>query len=166
MAAQAACSLELSRCGQESGRGELCWSPDNKIIYFADTRARVIWAFDFDLANGTLANKRVFVDLKTRPGRPDGATVDTEGCVWIAEYGGGRVVRYTPSGLVDTIINLPVANATCPAFGGTDYRTLFITTAAQRLTDNELKEQPMAGGLFSCEVGIAGLPEPLFGIKS
>ena len=141
----------------------LCWSPDNQTLYFSDTRARVIWGFDFNLASGELTNRRLFVDLQGQLGRPDGATVDTEGYLWSAEYGGGRVVRYTPDGTVDKVVNLPVANVTCPTFGGTDYKTLFITTASQRLTENELAEQPLAGGLFSLKVTVAGLPEPVFG---
>ena len=140
----------------------LCWSPDNQTLYFADTRARVIWKFDFNLASGELTDRRLFVDLQGQLGRPDGATVDTEGYLWSAEYGGGRVVRYTPDGTVDKIVNLPVANVTCPTFGGTDYKTLFITTASQRLAESELAEQPLAGGLFACEVTVAGLPEPVF----
>ena len=141
----------------------LCWSPDNQTLYFSDTRARVIWGFDFNLASGELSNRRLFVDLQGQLGRPDGATVDTEGYLWSAEYGGGRVVRYTPDGTVDKVVNLPVANVTCPTFGGTDYKTLFITTGSQRLTENELAEQPLAGGLFSLKVTVAGLPEPVFG---
>ena len=140
----------------------LCWSPDNQTLYFSDTRARVIWGFDFNLASGGLSNRRLFVDLQGQLGRPDGATVDTEGYLWSAEYGGGRVVRYTPDGTVDKVVNLPVANVTCPTFGGTDYKTLFITTASQRLAESELAEQPLAGGLFACEVTVAGLPEPIF----
>ena len=126
----------------------LCWSPDNQTLYFADTRARVIWKFDFNLASGELTDRRLFVDLQGQLGRPDGATVDTEGYLWSAEYGGGRVVRYTPDGTVDKVVNLPVANVTCPTFGGTDYKTLFITTASQRLAESELAEQPPAGGLY------------------
>ena len=141
----------------------LCWSPDNQTLYFADTRARVIWKFDFNLTSGELTDRRLFVDLQGQLGRPDGATVDTEGYLWSAEYGGGRVVRYTPDGTADKVVNLPVANVTCPTFGGTDYKTLFITTASQRLTENELAEQPLAGGLFSLKVTVAGLPEPMFG---
>ena len=140
----------------------LCWAPDNQTLYFADTRARVIWAFDFDLATGTISNQRTFVDLQHQAGRPDGATVDSEGCLWSAEYGGGRVVRYTPGGVVNTIVDLPVASATCPALGGPDLKTLYISTASQRLTEDELKLQPQAGGLFACEVRVAGLPEPAF----
>ena len=141
----------------------LCWSPDNQTLYFADTRARVIWGFDYNIASGELTDRRLFVDLQGQLGRPDGATVDTEGYLWSAEYGGGRVVRYTPDGTVDKVVNLPVASVTCPTFGGTDYKTLFITTASQRLTENELAEQPLAGGLFSLKVTVAGLPEPVFG---
>jgi len=141
----------------------LCWSPDNATMYFADTRARAIWRFDFELETGSISNQRTFVDLSDQPGRPDGATVDSEGGVWIAKYGGHRVVRYTPDGDVDTVIDLPVANATCPAFGGADLKTLYITTASQRLTEEDLKKQPLAGGLFACDLGVAGLHEPMFG---
>lgn len=143
----------------------LAWSPDNKTMYFADTRARAIWNFDYDLAEGKISNKSIFVDLSDQNGRPDGATVDAEGCVWNAEYGGSRVVRYTPEGKFDGQVDLPVTNVTCCTFGGPDLSTLYITTAAQKLTDSELADQPLAGGLFACEVGISGLPEPTFSDK-
>jgi sugar lactone lactonase YvrE len=142
----------------------LCWSPDNKTLYFADTRKATIWAFDFDLDDGAISGQRVFVDLSGQPGRPDGATVDADGCLWSAEYGGHRLVRYTPAGDVERIVDLPVANATCFAFGGTDLTTLYITTASQRLGPAELAEQPLAGALLACEPGVQGLPEPVFGV--
>ena len=140
----------------------IAWSPNNKTMYFGDTRASIIWSFDFSLNKGTIKNKRVFVDLSQQKGRPDGATVDEEGYLWNAEYGGSRVVRYTPEGKFDRQIELPVTNVTCCTFGGPNLSTLYITTAAQRLTDIELASQPLAGGLFACEVNIKGLPEPLF----
>jgi len=140
----------------------ICWSPNNKTMYLSDTRASIIWAFDFNLNTGTIKNKRIFVDLSQQPGRPDGATVDEEGFLWNAEYGGSRVVRYTPEGKFDCQINLPVSNITCCSFGGPNLSTLYITTAAQRLTEKELAHQPLAGGLFACEVEIRGLKEPQF----
>lgn len=140
----------------------LAWSPDNKTMYFADTRARVIWSFDYNLSAGEISNKNVFVDLTGQLGRPDGATVDAEGFLWNAEYGGSRIVRYTPKGNFDRQVDLPVTNVTCCTFGGANFSTLYITTAAQRLTDGELANQPLAGGLFACEVGVSGLPEPTF----
>jgi sugar lactone lactonase YvrE len=142
----------------------LCWSPDNKTLYFADTRAATIWAFDFDLDAGAISDQRVFVDLSDQPGRPDGATVDADGCLWSAEYGGHRLVRYTPSGDVERVVDLPVANATCCAFGGPDFKTLYITTASQHLGPAELAKQPLAGALLACEPGVQGLPEPVFGV--
>lgn len=143
----------------------LAWSPDSKTMYFADTRARAIWSFDYDLSAGEISNKRVFVDLSGQHGRPDGATVDAEGYVWNAEYGGSRVVRYTPEGKFDRHVDMPVTNVTCCTFGGPNLSTLYITTAAQRLTDDALANQPLAGGLFACEVGISGRPEPTFSEK-
>ena len=140
----------------------ISWSPNNKTMYFSDTRASIIWAFDFSLNTGAMTNKRIFVDLSQEIGRPDGATVDEEGYLWNAEYGGSRVVRYTPDGEYDRQIDLPVTNVTCCTFGGSDLSTLYITTASQRLSAIELAEQPLAGGLFACEVDIKGLPEPYF----
>ena len=144
----------------------IAWSPDNRIMYFGDTRAGIIWAFDFNLTAGEITNKRVFVDLSGQSGRPDGATVDAEGYLWNAEYGGSRVVRYTPDGKYDQQVDLPVTNVTCCAFGGLDFSTLFITTAAQNLTAAELEIQPLAGGLFACDLDIRGLPEPYFADKN
>lgn len=141
----------------------LCWSPDGGTMYFADTRAGAIWAFDFDPVSGEMSNQRVFIDFTDQKGHPDGATVDEEGFLWNAEYGGGRVVRYSPVGQVDQIIELPVANATCCAFGSDDLSILYITTASQRLSEAALAEQPLAGGLFVCEPGVKGLAEPVFG---
>ena len=131
-------------------------------MYFTDTRESAIWAFDFNFEVGEISNKRTFVDLSGQRGRPDGATVDAEGYLWNAEYGGSRVVRYSPDGKLDRQLDLPVTNVTCCAFGGLGLTTLFITTAAQKLDDSELADQPQAGGLFACDVGIKGLPEPLF----
>lgn len=139
------------------------WSPDGRRMYFADTYRYQIQVFDFDLEAGRLGPDRVLVDLTGRPGRPDGSTVDAEGCLWNAEYNGGRVVRYRPDGTVDRVVSLPVRNATCCAFGGPALDTLYITTAWQRLTPEERAEQPLAGGLFAVKPGVVGLPEQRFG---
>ncbi len=135
----------------------IAWSPDNRTMYFADTHRNTIWAFDYDLSSGTLSNERVFADAS--PGRPDGSCVDAEGCLWNAEYGGWRMVRYTPQGKVDLAIELPVQNPTCCCFGGTDFDTLYISSATQRLTQEELDKQPLAGSVFAVRPGVKGLPE-------
>ncbi len=140
----------------------LCWSPDNRTMYFADSFARAIWAYDFDLASGGIANRRVFVALPEGVGSPDGATVDAEGFVWNAHMRGGRVTRYAPDGSIDRVIPVPAAKVTCCAFGGPELSTLYVTTGDFDMTDDERRDQPLAGGLFAVETGLKGLPEPVF----
>ena len=103
----------------------VCFSLDDKVMYFADTPKRMIWAFDFDIDAGEIYNRRVFSDLTNNPGRPDGSTVDAEGFLWNAEFAGGRIVRYAPDGRVDRIVEMPVTNNTCVGFGGSNYDLLF-----------------------------------------
>jgi sugar lactone lactonase YvrE len=141
----------------------LAWSPDDRTMYFADTYQSCIWAFDYDIDAGSIANRRVFNDLRGQPGRPDGSAVDAEGCVWNCEYAGSRVVRYTPSGTIDRVIPVPVDNPTCCAFGSRDLRTLFITSARQRLTPEQLATQPLAGSVLAVRTDVGGLPEHCFG---
>lgn len=137
-------------------------TPDDRKMYFADTYMQKIWTFDFDIEAGTIENRTLFRDTTDQPGSPDGSAMDLEGCLWNAEYGGSRVVRYSPEGQIERVIELPVTQITCCAFGGSDLSTLFITTAAQRLSDAQLAEQPLAGGLFAIEVDAKGLPEARF----
>lgn len=137
----------------------IAWSPDNRTMYFADTYRQVIRAWDFDLGAGEVSNERVFADTTGHPGRPDGSCMDADGGLWNAEYGGWRVVRYAPNGKVDRVVDLPVANPTCCCFGGKDFDTLFITTATQRLTPEELARQPLAGSVLAVRPGAKGLPE-------
>jgi sugar lactone lactonase YvrE len=140
----------------------ICWSPDDATMYFADTHLGMLWAYDFDCERGTMRNERVFADCSNRPGRPDGSCVDAEGCLWNAEYGGGRVVRYRPDGKIDQAIELPVSNVTCCCFGGADLSTLYISTARQRMSAEQLAREPLAGALFACRPGARGLPEARF----
>lgn len=138
----------------------LAWSPDGRTMYFADTMLHTIWTYDYDPANGAATGERVFVNAA--PGRPDGSCVDAEGCLWNADYGGGRVVRYTPAGKFDRAIELPVANPTCCCFGGDRFDVLYVTTATQRLTAEELAKQPLAGSVLALRPGTQGLPESRF----
>lgn len=140
----------------------LAWSPDSKAMYFADTYREHILVYDFHADEGTISNPRLFADLRGKGGRPDGATVDADGCLWNATYAGGRVVRYTPDGRIDQVIEMPVSQPSCCCFGGRDLDTLYITSATQRLTPEQLAQQPLAGGLFAVKVGVKGLPEPEF----
>jgi sugar lactone lactonase YvrE len=139
----------------------LCWSPDGGTMYFAETILRVTFAFDFD--NGTISNRRVFKEWNDRKGMPDGSAVDQDGCVWTAILGDGQLVRLTPKGAVDTVIDMPVRYPTCPVFGGNDLATLFVTSHSQRYSPERLAQNPLAGSLFAVDVGYRGLPEHRFG---
>jgi len=139
----------------------MVFSPDDRLMYFADTPRSTIWVFDFDLDAGALSNRRVFQEIKG-PGAPDGSAIDADGCVWNAEYGGSRVVRYRPDGRVDRVIELPVTQPTCACFGGDALDTLYITTASQKLSPEQLAAQPLAGAIFAVVPGVKGMPEPRF----
>jgi L-arabinonolactonase len=140
----------------------LCWSPDGRTAYFTDTSIGDIWAYDFDAAAGTFANRRILVPHGREKGHPDGSTVDGEGFLWNTRWDGWSIVRYAPDGSVDRIVDLPVRRPTCPSFGGDRLRTLYVTCAIWDSTSAELAKEPWAGGLVAFEPGVAGLPEPRF----
>ncbi len=138
------------------------FSPDNRTLYHTDTFEGRIYAFD--LSNGgKLSNKRVFVTIPEGDGYPDGMTCDAEGGVWVAHWGGWRITRFTPEGEVDRVIEMPVSQVTSCTFGGPDLDRLFVTSAAINLGPAELKEQPLAGGLFQIDPGVRGSPAGTFG---
>jgi len=139
----------------------IAFSPDNCVLYYADSRGPVIWAFDLDVTGG-LSNRRLFATVPAGEGMPDGAAVDAEGCYWSARFAGRRIVRYRPDGRVDREIPMPVTNATMMAFGGADYRTLYITTGRGALGPEVLSAEPWAGGVLAMTVDVPGLPEPRF----
>jgi len=138
----------------------LAWSPDDRTMYFADTGDGRLRAYDYDSDAGAPGAMRVVLAEGAAPGRPDGGTVDAEGCYWSARYGGGCVVRVTPDGEIDRVVALPVSQPTSCAFGDADLRTLYVTTARQRLDDVALASQPAAGALFALRTDVGGLPEP------
>lgn len=141
----------------------IAFSPDGRRMYFADTPTRTIFCFDYDDEDGAVSNRRVFAQTADGGGYPDGSTVDSEGCLWNAEWDGGRVVRYTPDGRIDRVVALPCSRATCCAFGGADLSTLFVTTAAAGLDDGRRAAEPHAGALFAVNVGVRGLADAPFG---
>lgn len=140
----------------------IAFSPDDRTFYFSDTRRFTIWAFDFDLAGGRIANRRVFADTTGHPGRPDGSTVDAEGFLWNAEIMGGRLVRYAPDGRIDRVVPTPVPRPTSCAFGGDGLETLYVTSMSIGLGEAELAAAPGSGGLIAFRPGVRGLPEPAF----
>lgn len=133
------------------------FSPDGGQMYFADSRGRDIFVFDYDTLSGTPSNRRVFATLTEAQGVPDGSTVDAEGALWNACFGGGIVQRFLPDGTPDMVIDLPVPNITCVAIGGMRMNRLFITTARIDMTDEELAASPEAGGLYVVDIPSKGL---------
>jgi len=140
----------------------LCWSPDSRVMYYADSGQCTVWAWDFDPATGEIDNRRVFVRIAAADGVPDGATVDSEGFVWIAHWGGWRIVCYDPAARVARTIMLPVAQPTCPMFGGPGLDVIFVTSASIGLGAEARAAQPQAGSLFAVKAGVKGLPEARF----
>jgi sugar lactone lactonase YvrE len=130
------------------------WSPDGSRAYYNDTPTQRTDVFDYDRESG-LTDRRPFAEIPPEVGGPDGLTVDEEGGVWVALYGGGAVRRYTPEGVLDGVIEVPARQVTACTFGGPDLDQLYITTSREGL---EPDEDPLAGSLFRAAVGVAGLP--------
>ncbi len=168
----------------ERGKVRIGWGPDEKLgvkvsngmaftadsrhVFQSDTPNHVIYQFPFDLATGTIGARREFA---RRPdnradagygGRPDGAAIDAAGHYWSAQFEGRRVLRFSPQGEITGIIHVPAKRVTMVAFGGADLRTLYITTARDGASAEELKIDEHAGGIFACTLETAGRAEPLY----
>jgi sugar lactone lactonase YvrE len=142
-------------------------------MYWSDTKAHAVYAFDFDPVDGGLSGRRTFAEfakrapgqsLDTYGGRPDGAAVDSEGCYWVAMFEGQRVLRLSPQGQVLREVRLPVRCPTMPCFGGPDLKTLYITTAREKRPPEELALQPLAGCVLAMSVDVPGLPAHVAGM--
>lgn len=148
--------------GLSNGMG---FTPDRTRMYHADTRKQHIQVYDYDEATGGLNNGRVFAAVKNSEtdGRPDGLTVDAEGYVWSARWGGGCVIRYAPDGTEERRIAFPAAKVSSVTFGGADYAEMYVTTAGG---DNKAENGPGAGALFRVQPGVRGVPDFLSRIAS
>lgn len=135
----------------------ICFSPDGNTMYFCDSLSGVIRCCDYgDEPSG----ERIFAHLPPGGGEPDGSLVDADGCLWNAEWGASRIVRYRPDGSVERALAAPVSQPTCPAFGGRALDQLYVTSALVDL----LEPERYAGGVFGMPVtDAAGLPESRFG---
>ena len=142
----------------------ICFSPDGKYLYFADSPQRSILRYDIDPASGTIHNRQIFAETP-KGAFPDGANVDAEGHLWSAHWGAGRVVRYAPDGSTSAILEIPTAQVTCVAFGGASLDLLFVTSAREGMSAATLKEQPNAGDVFVYKVNVKGLPDPRFAVR-
>ena len=141
----------------------IAFAPDGRTLYFTDTRRHLCYAYDLDLDEGMVTGRRVFADHTATGDRPDGACVDVDGCIWMAFFAGGRIVRHRPDGAVDRVVPLPVTNPTCLCFGGADLRTLYVTSATKFLSPAQREAELLAGSLFAIEGLGQGLPEHRFG---
>lgn len=153
-----ALSTQLSGIQISNG---LCFSPDSRYCYFADSPQRLIFRFDFDADTGHLGARRVFAETPAG-GFPDGATVDSDGCVWSAHWGSSQVIRYTPGGRIDRTLAIPTRQPSCVAFGGQKLDLLFVTSARDGLSHAELADEQMAGHVFIFRTPSIGLVEPRY----
>ncbi len=133
------------------------WSPDGKLMYYVDSLTRRIDCFDFDAPNGAISGRRSFVEIELRDAAPDGLTVDSEGNIWVALWGGWCVRCYSPDARLTTTVSVPASQSSSCAFGGEDLGELYITSARTGLTGAELARQPLAGGLFRMRPGVKGV---------
>lgn len=135
-------------------------SPDGKLLYLVNTLRGTIEVADI-AGGGTLGSPRPFARIDPKDGHPDGPTVDSDGCLWIALYGGWEARRYSPAGDLLERVRFPAANVTKLALGGPGLRTAFATTARQLLSPDEIAKQPLIGSLFAFPAEVAGVPCPL-----
>lgn len=147
-------------CSNGSG-----WSPDGRTMYYTESFRYTIFAYEFDGATGSIANRRVFAELpeedRKAGGFPDGMTIDADGFVWSNQVGLGRIVRYDPAGKIERIVQLPVPRATDCTFGGSDLETLYVTSARETMTPEQLAKAPLSGSVFAVDAGVRGiLPTP------
>jgi len=142
-----------------------CWSPDGETFYFADTWTGELWAYDYDNNSGAVSRRRTFAKVDTSGGgAADGATVDAEGCVWQALVYDSKLVRYTPDGEVDRVIDMPVRKVTSVAFGGPEMDVLYVTSMAKPPLPRFPSDGQQRGSLFAITgLGIRGVPEQRFG---
>lgn len=138
-----------------------CWSPDDTILYHSDSIRNTVYAYDYDPETGTAANRRAWASTEELGGIPDGATIDADGCMWMAICEGGKVVQFRPDGALERVIEMPVK---CPAsvmFGGAGLDQLYVTSLSPAFLGRE--EAPLDGCTFVIEgLGVRGLPEPRY----
>jgi L-arabinonolactonase len=141
----------------------ICFSPDGRHLYFADSPHRKILRYDIDAASGAIGNRQIFA--QTPQGAfPDGSNIDAEGHLWNAHWGVGRVVRYAPDGSISGGIDIPATQPTCIAFGGRNLDQLFVTSAREGMSEATLAREPHAGNVFVYQLDVKGLADPRFAV--
>lgn len=140
----------------------LGWSPDDTKMYLTDSRRRIIYVYDFNLDQGSIHNRRIFAKPPEGEGNPDGLSVDGQGYIWSAFWGGWKIVRFDPDGNIERVVNLPVQYPSSCTFGGATLDELYITSACKLLSSQQRQENPLAGDLFRLKTDIRGQEETLF----
>ena len=141
----------------------LAWSSDHKTLYYIDTPTLKVAAYRFDPETGDISHKKTAITIPKGQGHPDGMTIDEEGMLWVAHYGGAKVSRWDPvKGEMIAAVEIPAPQVTSCTFGGLHRDRLYITTARQGMEEEALKTYPEAGGLFCVEPGVKGMPSSIF----
>jgi sugar lactone lactonase YvrE len=155
--------IERHLTGIDTSNG-LAWSGDSRVMYYIDTPTRKIRAYDFDPGPGRLSNERTVIEFDPSKGSPDGMTIDEAGQLWVAMWGGSKVLRVSPdTGQITFEVNVDANQVTSCAFGGDQLDELFITTARVGLSEARLGEQPNAGSLFSVRLPFRGVRAARYG---
>lgn len=138
----------------------MAWSADQKTFYYIDSPTLQVVSYNYDNATGSISNKKIIIALDVSEGFPDGMTIDEEGMLWIAHWGGWKVARWNPeTGKKLSQIDLPVSQVTSCTFGGENFEDLYITSASIRLSAEQLEKEPLAGSLFVVKnCGYRGMP--------
>lgn len=138
----------------------MAWSLDHKTFYYIDTPTFSVAAFDYNIETGEISHERIVIRVPVSEGSPDGMTIDQEGMLWIAHWDGWQITRWNPgTGEKIQSISFPAARITCCCFGGLDFQDLYISSARNGLSEEQLKDQPLAGSLFVIKnIGFKGLP--------
>jgi sugar lactone lactonase YvrE len=140
----------------------IAWRPDGRKMYFIDSATRGIDVFDYDIGTGSVRNRRRLVTIERAHGIPDGMTADSAGNIWVACFGGAAVRCFSPAGEQLDEVFFPVTQVTSCAFGGPGLADLYVTSAAYRLSTDQLKREPHAGATFVCRPGAVGMPASSF----
>ncbi|MFW5754778.1 MAG: SMP-30/gluconolactonase/LRE family protein [Marinilabiliaceae bacterium] len=141
----------------------IVWDTDINVMYYIDTPEQCIYAYDYEPETGNISNRRVVVEIPEENGSPDGMAIDSKGKLWVGHWGGHGVYRWDPkNGELLQKIEVPAPNVTSCAFGGKDLKTLYITTAREGLSEDQLAEYPLSGSLFVKDVEIKGTKAFMF----
>ena len=155
-------SLERLPLPKAAIANSICFSPDGRRMYFADSMAKEIRYADYNPCSGEVGASHVFVPAGAAPGEPDGSCIDADGYLWTTRWGAGQVMRFAPDGSLDRVVKLDAPQPSCPAFGGTDLSTLYVTSAHLGMTANDRAAAPLSGAVFSQQLDVKGLPESRF----